>query len=147
MNTRTGVLKLPIESRVRWPLAVVSAILAVTAATAGTLAHAPDPILVGRWIQNQNLPYSWRSGSVPRDIYQAAINAAASDASSTRGSQAATFAYAQPRPATAPATAPVGSMAGPSVLAGWPITAAGRTAAALPLLDGRTMVAGAGGTA
>jgi hypothetical protein len=64
----------------------------VTSVTA--LAHSPDPVFTGgRWNQNQLLTYAWRSGAVPPSIYQAPVNAAAADASATRASQAATFAY------------------------------------------------------
>ena len=56
-------------------------------------AHGPDPIFSGRWNQNQAVAFSWRSGYVPGSVYQTAIKAAAADASATRGSQAATFAY------------------------------------------------------
>ena len=73
----------------------VAAIVALLVAAAGVTAHGPDPVFSGgRWAQNQSLQFSWRSGSVPAAVYQAAIKAAAADASSTRGSQAATFSYA-----------------------------------------------------
>jgi hypothetical protein len=48
----------------------------------------------GRYNQDQNLSFSWRSGSVPGGWYQNAIKAAAADASASRGSKAATFSYA-----------------------------------------------------
>ena len=79
---------------VRWLAGAVLAVIALLVAAAGVTAHGPDPIFSGRWNQNQGLQYSWRSGAVPKDIFQVAINAAASDASATRGSQAATFSYA-----------------------------------------------------
>ena len=62
-------------------------------ASAGVAAHGPDPIFSGRWNQNQGLVFGWRTGYVPAAVYQTAIKAAAADASATRGSQAATFAY------------------------------------------------------
>lgn len=59
------------------------------------VAHSPDPAFPSRWNQNQALGFAWRSGSVPdATLYQPAIRAAAADASATRGSQAATVAYA-----------------------------------------------------
>ena len=62
--------------------------------SAGVAAHGPDPIFSGRWNQNQALAFSWRSGlRAAGSVYQTAIKAAAADASATRGSQAATFAY------------------------------------------------------
>jgi hypothetical protein len=73
---------------------VVAAVVVLLLATAGVTAHSPDPIFPGgRYNQNQNLPFSWRSGAVPATGYQTAIKAAAADASNTRGSQAATFSY------------------------------------------------------
>ncbi len=71
-------------------LAVVVALLAAV----GVAAHSPDPILSGgRFNQNQALPFSWRSGSVPPLAYQVPIVAAAADVTITRYSQAATFSY------------------------------------------------------
>jgi hypothetical protein len=72
---------------------VVAAVVVLLVAATGVVAHAPDPIFSGRWNQNQALQYSWRSGAVPPDAYKGSINAAAADASATRGSQAATFSY------------------------------------------------------
>lgn len=79
---------------VRWLAGAIAAIVLLLVAAAGVVAHGPDPILSGgRWNQNQALQYSWRSGSAPGSGYRAAINAAAADASASRGSQAATFGY------------------------------------------------------
>jgi len=87
-SNRTGTLAL------RLLAGVLAAVVALLVAAAGTTAHSPDPIFTGgRYNQNQNLPFSWRSGSVPASNYQTAIKAAAADASATRGSQAATFSY------------------------------------------------------
>lgn len=84
-----------IRTRVAQILAsVVGALLVVLVAAAGASAHAPNPTFSGRWNQNQALTFAWRSGAVPPSAYQVAIRAAAADASATRGSQAATFAYA-----------------------------------------------------
>ena len=80
-------------SVVRWLACVLVAIVAVMVAAVGVTAHSPDPIFSGRWNQDQVLLFAWRSGSVPTAVYQTAINAAAADASATRGSQAATFSY------------------------------------------------------
>jgi hypothetical protein len=78
---------------------VLAAVLVWLLAAAGVTAHGPDPVFSGgRYNQNQNLQFSWRSGSVPDPIYQTAIKAAAADASATRGAQAATFSYAAGAP-------------------------------------------------
>jgi hypothetical protein len=79
---------------VRLIAGAVAAVLALLVAAAGVTAHGPDPVYNGRWAQNQALTFSWRPGAVPGAAYQAAIKASAADASATRGSQAATFAYA-----------------------------------------------------
>jgi hypothetical protein len=75
-------------------VSVIAAVVAVAVAAAGATAHGPDPIFSGRWNQDQVVPFAWRSGAVPGADYQTAIKAAAADASATRGSRAATFAYA-----------------------------------------------------
>jgi hypothetical protein len=72
----------------------MAGVIALSLVASGVAAHSPDPVFSGgRFNQNQNLPFSWRSGAVPAPVYQAAIKAAAADASNTRGSQAATFSY------------------------------------------------------
>ena len=76
---------------------LVALLLVLTVAT-GVAAHGPDPIFSGRWNQNQDLRYAWRSGAVPPSIYQGPINAAAADVNASRGSQAATFAYTSGAP-------------------------------------------------
>lgn len=82
--------------RSRTAAGTVAAVLGLLTATAGVAAHGPDPVLTGgsRWNQDQALTFAWRAGSVPATGYQTAIKAAADDASTTRGSRAATFAYA-----------------------------------------------------
>jgi hypothetical protein len=73
----------------------VAGVIVLLVAAAGVTAYSPDPVFSGgRYNQNQNLPFSWRSGAVPAAVYQTAIKAAAADASNSRGSQAATFSYA-----------------------------------------------------
>ncbi len=79
---------------VRWTACLVAAAVAQLAGGTVVTAHSPDPIFSGRWNQNQSLNFSWRPGSVPATGYQTAIKAAAADASGSRGSQAATFAFA-----------------------------------------------------
>ena len=69
------------------------ALVLLLATSAGVAAHGPDPIFSGRWNQNQALGFAWRAGAVPPTGYQTAIKAAAADASGSRASQAATFAY------------------------------------------------------
>src|SRR5262245_14556638 len=77
--------------------ASVALALAVAASALATpvMAHGPDPVLGNSWWdQDEALTFDWRSGSVPPAAYRTAIRAAASDASATRRSRAATFAYA-----------------------------------------------------
>ncbi len=94
MNTLTWFSDRARARSTRLLACAVGAVIILLLASAGVTAHSPDPVFSGRWNQNQNVPYSWRSGSVPPAAYQTAINAAAADASATRGSQAATFGYA-----------------------------------------------------
>ena len=57
-------------------------------------AHGPDPVLGGAlFAQNQALLFDWRSGAAPPAALKTAIRAAAADATATRASKAATFAY------------------------------------------------------
>jgi hypothetical protein len=91
MNSRQWT---PASPRVRVVVGVIAAVAALLVAASGVTAHAPDPIFSGRWNQNQALTFAWRSGAVPGSVYQAAIRAAAADASASRRSQAATFSYA-----------------------------------------------------
>ena len=72
---------------------LLAALLLMLSVATGATAHGPDPIFSGRWSQNQDLRYAWRSGAVPPSTYQGPINAAAADLNASRGSQAATFAY------------------------------------------------------
>lgn len=78
---------------IRWAGCLSAAVVLLLTVATGAVAHAPDPTFSGRWIQNQALSFGWRSGAIPPTAYQAPIKAAAADASVTRGSQAATFAY------------------------------------------------------
>ena len=96
MNPMPSLTRAPRSRTVRVVAGAAAAVIGLLAATAGVAAHGPDPVLPGgsRWNQDQALSFAWRSGSVPATGYQAAIQAAADDASSTRGSRAATFAYA-----------------------------------------------------
>lgn len=93
MSSRTWVLDRAGTPSLRWSASALAAVIVLLAAAAGVTAHGPDPILVGRWNQNQALTFAWRSGAVPATGYQTAIKAAAADASASRGSQAATFSY------------------------------------------------------
>lgn len=78
---------------VRWVGCLLVALLLLLTVASSATAHGPDPIFSGRWNQNQDLRYAWRSGAVPPSAYQGPINAAAADVNASRGSQAATFAY------------------------------------------------------
>ncbi len=93
MSTRRWLAARARSRSTRLAACALTAVLAILTGSAGVAAHGPDPIFNGRWNQNQRLAFSWRPGSVPAAAYQAAIKAAAADASATRGSQAATFAY------------------------------------------------------
>jgi hypothetical protein len=93
MNTRNWLSTRGRSRPVRVLACTLAAVVALLVASASAAAHGPDPIFSGRWNQNQSVPFSWRPGSVPASAYQAAIKAAATDASATRGSQAATFTY------------------------------------------------------
>jgi hypothetical protein len=78
--------------------ALVSAVVLAAGLTAGLAAtavgHGPDPVLGGAlFAQNQALLFDWRSGAAPPAAIKTAIKAAAADASTTRASKAATFAY------------------------------------------------------
>lgn len=76
--------------------------VALAASAAGavpTSAHGPDPAMAGKaFTQDQALRFSWRSGAVPISTIASAIKAAAADATATRASRAATFAYATSGP-------------------------------------------------
>ena len=93
MNHRTGHSKRTLPRRVGRMASTLAVVVALLATTAGVAAHGPDPILSGRFNQNQFLPFSWRSGSVPPLAYQVPIVAAAAAVTLTRNSQAATFSY------------------------------------------------------
>ena len=95
MNGRIRMSKRARAHGARLLTGALAAIITLLVVAAGVTAHGPDPVFTGgRYNQNQNLPFSWRSGAVPGSSYQTAIKAAAADASGTRGSQAATFSYA-----------------------------------------------------
>ncbi len=64
------------------------------AAPASVFAHGPDPVLGSTFFdQDETLKFDWRSGSTPPASLRTAIRAAADDATTTRASRAATFAY------------------------------------------------------
>ena len=72
---------------------VLLGILLVATAAGSVTAHGPDPLLGGAlWAQDQALTYQWRAAQAPPPWMAMAIDNAAADASSTRGSRAATFA-------------------------------------------------------
>ncbi len=93
MNPWTWLSTRTMARSIRLFACAVAAVLALLTAAVSVTAHGPDPIFSGRWNQNQDLRFSWRSGSVPPSVYQGPINAAASDTNATRRSQAATFGY------------------------------------------------------
>ena len=75
-------------------------VVAIAGVSAGPIAaHGPDPALGGKpFAQDQLLKYGWRSGAEPVAVIATALKAAAADASATRGSRAALFAYATTGP-------------------------------------------------
>jgi hypothetical protein len=79
---------------VRWLASALAAIVGLLAAAGGVTAHGPDPLVgSGRWNQDQALAFRWRTGYVPTSAIQVAIRNAAAEATATRASQAASFAY------------------------------------------------------
>ena len=75
-------------------VAVGLALALMTGLAATAAGHGPDPVLGGPLFgQNQALLFDWRTGAAPPAAIKTAIRAAAADASSTRASKAATFAY------------------------------------------------------
>jgi len=76
-------------------LAIVAAATALLPITiGGAAAHGPDPMLGGGlFAQNQDLRFRWRTGSVPPSVIRSAIANAATQANTTRASQAATFTF------------------------------------------------------
>ena len=91
--------------------------LALMTGLASTAAgHGPDPVLNGPLFgQNQALLFDWRTGAAPPAAIKTAIRAAAADASSTRASKAATFAY--DADGTNPIGYGVGATCGPNGIA------------------------------
>ncbi len=80
-------------------VSLVFAVVLMGAGAAVTVAHGPDPSLAGKpFTQDQALTFSWRSGAVPVAAIASAIKAAAADATASRGSRAATVAYASTGP-------------------------------------------------
>ena len=76
-------------------VAAAGLVLVIAVGAAGpAAAHGPDPILGGLFAQDQALTFKWRAGSEPPAILKTAIRDAAADSNATRGSRAATFAYA-----------------------------------------------------
>lgn len=78
----------------RWLASALAAVVGLLVAGGSVTAHGPDPLIgSGRWIQDQALTFSWRSGSVPTSAIQTAIKAAAADVAASRASQAASYVY------------------------------------------------------
>ena len=78
----------------RWLASAVAAVIGLLAGAGSVTGHGPDPLVgSGRWNQDQALTFQWRPGSVPTSAIQTAIKSAAADATASRASQAASFAY------------------------------------------------------
>jgi hypothetical protein len=88
-------LSIPRRTRsARWLASALVAVVGLLGAAGGVTGHGPDPLIgSGRWNQDQALNFRWRSGSVPTSAIQTAILSAAADATASRASQAASFAY------------------------------------------------------
>ncbi len=92
MNTSNLVVRVGRHARSIFSVGTMAMIVALSTSSAS--AHGPDPTLGGASFgQDQNLRFSWRSGSEPTSAIKAAIKAAAADVNATRGSRAATFTY------------------------------------------------------
>ena len=77
------------------PAAVAAALLAIATIVPVAAAHGPDPTVGGSlWRPNQAVSFSWRSTPAPPSWIRTAFAGAAADVTATRGSKAATFAYA-----------------------------------------------------
>ena len=75
-------------------LALAIGLALSTGLVSAATAHGPDPVLGGAlFAQNKALLFDWRSGAAPPAAFRTAIRAAAADATATRASKAATFAY------------------------------------------------------
>ena len=75
-------------------LGAVTAIVLAMAIAAPVGAQVPDPMLAGGpMAQGLDLRFRWAAGGTPPAILRAAILAAATDASISRGSKAPTFTY------------------------------------------------------
>ncbi len=95
-------------------LGLALSLLASLASTA--TGHGPDPVFGGPLFgQNQALLFDWRTGAAPPAAIKTAIRAAAADASGTRASKAATFAY--DAAGTNPIGYGVGATCGPNGIA------------------------------
>ncbi len=97
-------------------LSVVMALAMVVSVAATAAGHGPDPVLGGPlYAQNQALLFAWRSGAAPPAAIRTAIRAAAADATATRASKAASFAY--DAAGTNPIGYGVGATCGPNGIA------------------------------
>jgi hypothetical protein len=94
----------------------LAALVLAVGVTATASGHGPDPVLGGGlFVQNQALQFDWRSGAAPPAAIKTAIRAAAADATATRASKAATFAY--DADGTNPIGYGVGATCGPNGIA------------------------------
>jgi hypothetical protein len=83
-----------VHDRLAVAASAVVVVLAIGLLAGPVAAHGPDPVLAGKpFTQDQVLKFSWRTGSEPVTSIASAVKAAAADATSTRASRAATFAY------------------------------------------------------
>jgi hypothetical protein len=89
------------------------AIAALVASAAPAAAHSPDPFFGGAlFAQDQHLIFKWRAGQVPPSWLRPAIVDAARDATSTRASKSASFAYNSGSPSTVGYGEPTGCGSG-----------------------------------
>jgi hypothetical protein len=71
---------------------LLSLVAALAVGVGPAAAHGPDPVVGGTlWGQDQTVTYQWHAGQVPPEWMASSINAAAGDASFSRGARAATL--------------------------------------------------------
>ena len=75
-----------------------AALWLLSSAASPLLASTPDPTISPAWPIDTALAYRWATGAVPPSAMATAINAAAADATASRGSRAPSYAYSSGAP-------------------------------------------------
>lgn len=73
--------------------AVAGALAVLVALAAPVSAASPDPTIPPAWPLDTKLTYTWAASAVPPTAMKAAVNAAATDATTSRGSHGPTYTY------------------------------------------------------